>query len=122
MKEKILIRLRHSLKKTSLMLCIGLLPTNPMINRSWLKLADFMVTTFMRSMTSKTQLNNILIQLVLLKPIFYYKIGYLEPSYVIGKFLDVSHVDFLIQYLSALHSEKIADKNHTALLLNCYVK
>jgi len=54
-------------------------------------------------------------------------IGYLEPSYVIGKFLDVSHVDYLIQYLAALHKEKvgdkkIADQNHTALLLNCYVK
>lgn len=48
--------------------------------------------------------------------------GYLEPSYVIGKFLDVSHVEFLIQYLAALHKEKLADKNHTALLLNCYVK
>ncbi|CAK82335.1 unnamed protein product (macronuclear) [Paramecium tetraurelia] len=48
--------------------------------------------------------------------------GILEPSYVIGKFLDVSHVDFLIQYLAALHHEKQADKNHTALLLNCYVK
>jgi hypothetical protein len=34
----------------------------------------------------------------------------LEPSYVIGKFLDVSHVDYLIQYLAALHKEKIGDK------------
>ena len=36
--------------------------------------------------------------------------------------MDVSHVDYLIQYLAALNKEKLEDKNHTALLLNCYVK
>mmetsp|Transcript_2149 Transcript_2149/g.1944 ORF Transcript_2149/g.1944 Transcript_2149/m.1944 type:complete len:85 (+) Transcript_2149:385-639(+) len=38
------------------------------------------------------------------------------------KFLDVSQIDFLIQYLEHLHEKKLYNKDHTALLLNCYVK
>lgn len=49
-------------------------------------------------------------------------LGYVEPSYVIRKFLDVAQIDFLIEYLDKIHEKKLAKKEHTALLLNCYVK
>ena len=51
-------------------------------------------------------------------------IGHLEPSYVIRKFLDVSQIDYLINYLEELHNHpnKLANQHHTALLLNCFVK
>ena len=49
-------------------------------------------------------------------------LGFVEPSYVIRKFLDVSQIDFLIEYLEKIHEKKFAKKEHTALLLNCYVK
>lgn len=51
-------------------------------------------------------------------------IGYLEPSYVIRKFLDVSQIEYLISYLEELHNHpnKLANHHHTALLLNCFVK
>lgn len=51
-------------------------------------------------------------------------IGYLEPSYVIRKFLDVSQIEYLISYLEELHNHpnKLANQHHTALLLNCFVK
>ena len=49
-------------------------------------------------------------------------LGFVEPSYVIRKFLDVSHIDYLINYLQKIHEKKLAKKEHTALLLNCYVK
>lgn len=48
--------------------------------------------------------------------------GYVEPSYIIRRFLDVSHIEYLITYLEGIHEKKLADKHHTALLLNCYVK
>ena len=48
--------------------------------------------------------------------------GYVEPSYVIMRFLDVSQIDYLIAYLEHIHEKKLSDKHHTALLLNCYVK
>ena len=48
--------------------------------------------------------------------------GYVEPSYVIMRFLDVSQIDYLIAYLEHIHEKKLGDKHHTALLLNCYVK
>ncbi len=41
---------------------------------------------------------------------------------MIRKYLDVSQIDFLIEYLEKVHERKIAKKEHTALLLNCYVK
>lgn len=34
----------------------------------------------------------------------------------------MAHIEYLIQYLEAIHKKKRADKHHTALLLNCYVK
>eukprot|EP01017_Pseudomicrothorax_dubius_P039869 TRINITY_DN6172_c0_g1_i1.p1 TRINITY_DN6172_c0_g1~~TRINITY_DN6172_c0_g1_i1.p1 ORF type:complete len:866 (-),score=298.83 TRINITY_DN6172_c0_g1_i1:134-2731(-) len=49
-------------------------------------------------------------------------VPHIEPSYVIRKFLDVSQMEFLIEYLEHIHDSKIAEKPHTALLLNCYVK
>ena len=57
-------------------------------------------------------------------------INYLDPSYVIQKFLDGSKLNYLIDYLEALqnneefkskcNSERL--KDFTALLLNCYIK
>jgi vacuolar protein sorting-associated protein 11 len=49
-------------------------------------------------------------------------LGFVEPSYVIRRFLDVSQIDYLIEYLQRIHEKKQAKKEHTALLLNCYVK
>uniref|UniRef100_A0A336K2Y2 Vacuolar protein sorting-associated protein 11 homolog n=1 Tax=Culicoides sonorensis TaxID=179676 RepID=A0A336K2Y2_CULSO len=49
-------------------------------------------------------------------------IGYLEPSYVIRKFLDSRHIHFLSTYLQALHEKKIATPDHTTLLVNCYTR
>lgn len=60
---------------------------------------------------------------------YIYTINYLDPSYVIQKFLDGSKLDYLILYLEALHSENNflfrctkEMKDYTALLLNCYIK
>ena len=57
-------------------------------------------------------------------------INYLDPSYVIQKFLDGSKLNFLIDYLEALqNNEEFKSKciperlkDFTALLLNCYIK
>ena len=57
-------------------------------------------------------------------------INYLDPSYVIQKFLDGSKLDFLIKYLETLNkdenmrktSQPEEMKDYTALLLNCYIK
>lgn len=51
-------------------------------------------------------------------------IGFLEPSYVIRRFLDAQRIVHLTRYLEELHHErhKVANKNHTTLLLNCYTK
>lgn len=49
-------------------------------------------------------------------------LGYVEASYVIRRFLDVSQIEYLIQYLESIHEKHLAKKEHTALLLNCYVK
>jgi len=35
-------------------------------------------------------------------------LGHVEPSYVIRKFLDVSQIDFLIEYLQKIHEKKLA--------------
>ena len=37
-------------------------------------------------------------------------LGFVEPSYVIRKFLDVSQIDFLIEYLQKIHEKKLAKK------------
>ena len=57
-------------------------------------------------------------------------INYLDPSYVIQKFLDGSKLNHLIEYLEALQNNEEFKKNcnndrlkdFTALLLNCYIK
>ena len=49
-------------------------------------------------------------------------IGYLEPSYVIQKFLEAQKIHNLTAYLQALHKEGRASEDHTTLLLNCYTK
>ncbi|XP_008204135.1 vacuolar protein sorting-associated protein 11 homolog isoform X1 [Nasonia vitripennis] len=49
-------------------------------------------------------------------------IGKLEPSYIIRKFLDSQHTDYLTTYLQALHKQGQATEDHTTLLLNCYTK
>lgn len=49
-------------------------------------------------------------------------IGYLEPSYVIQKFLDAQRIYNLTNYLEKLHEKGLASKDHTTLLLNCYTK
>lgn len=53
----------------------------------------------------------------------YYKqtVGYLEPSYVVIKFLDPNKIEFLTEYLEDLHRKHKHSNEHTALLLNCYV-
>jgi len=49
-------------------------------------------------------------------------IGQLEPSFVIGKFLDAQRIYNLTSYLQALHEKGLANTDHTTLLLNCYTK
>lgn len=49
-------------------------------------------------------------------------IGYLEPSYIIRKFLDSQRIVNLTDYLQELHKLKLANQDHTTLLLNCYTK
>lgn len=55
-------------------------------------------------------------------------INYLDPSYVIQKFLDKSKLDYLIQYLEALEKDELFKRrdpkelqDYTVLLLNCYI-
>ncbi|XP_078435860.1 vacuolar protein sorting 11 isoform X2 [Wolffia australiana] len=49
-------------------------------------------------------------------------VGFLEPSYVIQKFLDAQRIHNLTNYLENLHEKELASKDHTTLLLNCYTK
>ncbi|KAH8117125.1 hypothetical protein DFH11DRAFT_1579398 [Phellopilus nigrolimitatus] len=49
-------------------------------------------------------------------------IGYLQPSYVIRKFLDAQRIHNLVTYLQDLHSLGLANSEHTTLLLNTYTK
>ncbi|KAL0275277.1 UNVERIFIED_CONTAM: hypothetical protein PYX00_003181 [Menopon gallinae] len=49
-------------------------------------------------------------------------IGKLEPSYIIRKFMESTHMEQLMEYLQALHRAGLADGDHTTLLLNCYTK
>ncbi|KAF0975654.1 hypothetical protein FDP41_004982 [Naegleria fowleri] len=45
-----------------------------------------------------------------------------EPSYVIRKFLDSQKNAYLIQYLLKLHIERKNNRDHTTLLLNCFMR
>lgn len=49
-------------------------------------------------------------------------IGYLEPSYVIRRFLDSRHTQYLTDYLQSIHKEGKASTDHTTLLLNCFTR
>lgn len=49
-------------------------------------------------------------------------IKYVEPSYVIRKFLDAQRINNLTRYLQALHEKGRANTDHTTLLLNCYTR
>ena len=55
-------------------------------------------------------------------------IGFLNPSYVIQNFIEVTRIENLIKYLEKLIRENnknqisTYNKDYTALLLNCYVK
>ncbi|XP_055852753.1 vacuolar protein sorting-associated protein 11 homolog [Episyrphus balteatus] len=46
-------------------------------------------------------------------------IGYIEPSYVIMKFLDSRHIKYLADYLHALYKKNHATQQHKTLLMNC---
>lgn len=49
-------------------------------------------------------------------------IPYIEPSYVIRRFLDSRHTQYLTDYLQSLHKEGKASPDHTTLLLNCFTR
>jgi len=49
-------------------------------------------------------------------------IGYLDPSYVISRFLDAQRIKNLTYYLEALHRRGHATADLTTFLLNCYTK
>uniref|UniRef100_A0A6B2EKS8 Vacuolar protein sorting-associated protein 11 homolog n=1 Tax=Phlebotomus kandelakii TaxID=1109342 RepID=A0A6B2EKS8_9DIPT len=49
-------------------------------------------------------------------------VGFLEPSYVIRKFLDSRHIHCLTDYLQQLHRLGHATADHTTLLLNCFTR
>uniref|UniRef100_A0A6A7FRX4 Vacuolar protein sorting-associated protein 11 homolog n=2 Tax=Hirondellea gigas TaxID=1518452 RepID=A0A6A7FRX4_9CRUS len=49
-------------------------------------------------------------------------IPYLEPSYVIKKFLSSEHMALLAEYLEALHARNLHSPDHSSLLLNCYTR
>ena len=49
-------------------------------------------------------------------------LGFTEPSYVIQKFVEPHHAENLMKYLIALQEKKLATKQHTTLLFNCYTK
>jgi vacuolar protein sorting-associated protein 11 len=49
-------------------------------------------------------------------------IGYLEPSYVIRRFLDSRHTQYLTDYLHNVHKAGKATTDHTTLLLNCFTR
>lgn len=49
-------------------------------------------------------------------------IGFLEPSYVIRRFLDSRHTQYLTDYLQSVHKEGKASTDHTTLLLNCFTR
>lgn len=53
---------------------------------------------------------------------YVHTIGFVEPSYVIRKFLDAQRMPQLAEYLEALHEQGLANSEHTTLLINCYSK
>eukprot|EP00922_Rhytidocystis_sp_ex-Travisia-forbesii_P035960 GHVS01053362.1.p1 GENE.GHVS01053362.1~~GHVS01053362.1.p1 ORF type:complete len:1031 (-),score=90.11 GHVS01053362.1:186-3278(-) len=49
-------------------------------------------------------------------------IGYVEPSYIIERYLEAQRLRHLTVYLQRLHEENAAGRDHTVLLLKCYTK
>ncbi|KAJ3715949.1 hypothetical protein DFJ43DRAFT_838133 [Lentinula guzmanii] len=49
-------------------------------------------------------------------------LGWVQPSYVIRKFLDAQRIHNLVTYLQELHTRGLANSDHTTLLLNTYTK
>ena len=49
-------------------------------------------------------------------------LGFTEPSHVIQKFVEPHHANNLMKYLLQLQEKKLATKQHTTLLFNCYTK
>ena len=49
-------------------------------------------------------------------------LGFTEPSHVIQKFVEPHHANNLMKYLLELQEKKLATKQHTTLLFNCYTK
>eukprot|EP00921_Rhytidocystis_pertsovi_P000597 GHVQ01001074.1.p1 GENE.GHVQ01001074.1~~GHVQ01001074.1.p1 ORF type:complete len:900 (+),score=59.45 GHVQ01001074.1:388-3087(+) len=49
-------------------------------------------------------------------------IGYIEPSYVIQKYLEAQRLRNLTEYLQRLLDAGVAEPEHTVLLLKCYTK
>ncbi|CAE7776386.1 vps11, partial [Symbiodinium sp. KB8] len=47
-------------------------------------------------------------------------IGFVEPSYVVRRFLAAPQTSNLVLYLEALHEKGHASAEHTTLLINCY--
>src|ERR1700734_76824 len=46
----------------------------------------------------------------------------INPSEVIRKYLDVQRIANLVKILEELHGQKMANSDHTTLLLNCYAR
>ncbi|EKM61891.1 uncharacterized protein PHACADRAFT_205018 [Phanerochaete carnosa HHB-10118-sp] len=53
---------------------------------------------------------------------FVQTISYVQPSYVVRKFLDAQRIHNLVMYLQELHNRGLANADHTTLLLNTYTK
>ncbi|OLL26859.1 Vacuolar protein sorting-associated protein 11 [Neolecta irregularis DAH-3] len=49
-------------------------------------------------------------------------IGAVQPSLVIRKYLDAQRIHNLTSFLEELHNRRLANSDHTTLLLNCYAK
>lgn len=49
-------------------------------------------------------------------------IGFLEPTYVISKFLQAKQLNNLLFYLEELHEKNRATFDHTTVLISCYTK
>ena len=49
-------------------------------------------------------------------------IGWLEPSYVITRFIDPQRAEELISYLQELNQKSVTNSQYTTLLFNCYTK
>lgn len=46
----------------------------------------------------------------------------INPSEIIRKYLDVQRIANLVSILEELHAQKLANADHTTLLLNCYAR